>query len=259
MKKTPIAIILGCFSGLVLPGLPAFADTSTHFGDGFGSDVPSLLDDVGIGSQNAASETTATTFLVPGAPGSTTDFDFEFLRDTGGFQFSFGFFEVDQDLSGFDPVLNKEAWALEALADATLVFDDRVNDPGDVSNTFSLDSGSEIGFFLIPNNTLANFQGSPSSFFPSQTSVSSLRSPLFSVSDANPGEFDQMLSFVDAGVTLFTFEDLTRTGISDQDFTDLSFVVNAELRPVEQPIPEPSSWLGMFSIVSLAAFFYKRT
>jgi hypothetical protein len=65
----------------------------------------------------------------------------------------------------------------------------------------------------------------------------------FSVSDANPGEFDQLLSFVGNGVTLFTFEDLTRIagGGSDDDFEDIAFTIDAELNPVVNDPPDCSA------------------
>ena len=53
-------------------GLICYADTITHFGDGPFEDVPDILDDVGIGQDNTASENKATSFIVPGAPGTTT-------------------------------------------------------------------------------------------------------------------------------------------------------------------------------------------
>jgi hypothetical protein len=161
------------------------------------------------------------------------------LRDTGAFQFSFGFFDIGA-VAGIDPVASKQAWFSAALASATEVFDDRLVNPG-ASATATIDGGTDLGFYLIPNNTLANFNASPRDFFPSQTASSLFSSPLSLVSPSNPGELDQMLSFVANGVTLFTFEDLTRTWRSDQDFTDLAFSIDAEPIPQINGVPEPSS------------------
>ncbi len=53
-----------------------------------------------------------------------------------------------------------------------------------------------------------------------------------------------MLSFIGNGSTLFTFEDLTRTGESDQDFTDIAFVIDAELETRSTPEPTMTlAWL----------------
>jgi len=202
---------------------PAFADTVTHFVDGFGSDVPSLLDDVGIGAANAGSETTAEIFMVPGAGMMLVTVTFDLERDTGGFDFNFGYYDP-ADGAGLDPATQKQQYATAVLASAVEVFDDIVDNPG-ATASFMIESGTDLGFYLVPDNLLTAFNAAPGDFYPSSTSPDSLRAPLFSQSDANPGEFDQMLSFIDMGVTLFTFEDLTRTGFSDQDFTDLAFVL----------------------------------
>jgi len=238
-----IALTLIVFSGA------SRADVIRHFENGTApgqfNDVSTLLDNVGIGASNVSSETTASAFLVPGTTGDT-DLTFSFERDTGTFQFSFGYFDVSR-VAGINPVTNKQDWATAALAAGAAeviseVFDDRLVNPV-ATKMLSLPAGLEIGFFLIPDNTLANFQSAPSSFYPPATDPNSLRAPHFSQSDANPGEFDQMLSFVGNGVTLFTFEDLTRIGQSDQDFTDLAFQINAELHPV--PAPATLALLGL--------------
>ncbi|WP_169976021.1 DUF4114 domain-containing protein [Tautonia rosea] len=229
----------------------ADADIVTQFGpSGLNSgNVSNLLNQVGIGSTNSASETTALTFEVPGAPGSNTNLTFTFVANTGAFLYTFGFF--DASVPTANPVTEKQLWATQALSSAVQVFDDRVDNPI-VSRSFTVAAGTTLGFFLIPNNTLANFQANPGAFYPSQTSDNLLRSPLFSITDANPGELDQMLSFVGNGVTLFTFEDLTRTGSSDQDFVDLAFTIDAELIP--SVVPEPTTIVnGLFGIALIMA------
>ena len=219
---------------LIISPYSAFADTVTHFGDGIGSDVPTLLDQVGIGSGNSGSETTAEIFMVPGAGMVPVDVTFDFERDTGSFLFSFGYYKP-ADGAGLDPITQKEAFATAVLANAVEVFDDRDVNPG-ATTTIMIPAGIDVGFFIIPNNELQTFNANPSNFFPSQTANDALRSPLFSQSNANPGEFDQMLSFVGNGVTLFTFEDLTRAGNTDADFTDLAFTVDVALLPMQEEI-----------------------
>ncbi len=66
MELKKLLSVIAIFALMINSYTPAFADTVTHFGDGIGSDVPSLLDDVGIGSANAGSETTAEIFMIPG-------------------------------------------------------------------------------------------------------------------------------------------------------------------------------------------------
>lgn len=210
----------------------AFADTFTHFGNGPFADVTTLLNNLGIPTV-PGSETIAEEFMVPGVIG-TVDLTFTFERDTGAFEFSFGFCD-STNVIGIDPIAQKQQWATACLASATEVFDDSlVNVPATSMHT--VNAGSELIFYIIPDNDLTTFNANPSSFFPSQTGTSSLRSPLFSVSNANPSEFDQMLSFIGGGVTLFTFEDLTRSGPTDNDFTDIAFSIDVELMPMMEKI-----------------------
>jgi hypothetical protein len=196
------------------------------------ADVIALLALLGI---PAGSEVLAETFEVPTDPtAASIDLTFTVQRDTGIFLYSFGFCPASSVI-GIDPLSQKQAWATACLAAATEVFDDTTSDVGDTFLVNLVPGTVEI-FYLIPNNDLATFNADPTQFYPSQTSVNAFRAPLFSVEDANPGEFDQMLSFIGGGFTLFTFEDLTRSdivppGASDQDFTDLAFSIDIEIIP----------------------------
>lgn len=214
----------------------ASADVVTQFGAG-GLNRPAInaeLTAVGIPA-NASSESLATSFLVPGI--GAVDLTFTFRQDLGAFNFSFGFFDLSTITA--DPVTQKELWATQALAvgNATLVFDDLLVNPG-ASATKTVTGGSNLGFFLVPNNTLAAFRANPGSFYPPQVSNNALRSPLFSFTDANPGQLDQMLAFAGNGRTLFAFEDLSRVSGSDSSFTDLVFSVDTQLG---NPVPEPGT------------------
>ena len=257
-KRLSISV---CVVALFCPSLQAAV--VTHFVGGTAPgqfpDVSFVLDNVGIGSGNVASETTVTSFSVPGPSGTNVNLTFRFERDTGSFLFSFGFFPLNA-VGGMDPVTQKEAWATAAIGAATEVFDDRLVGPG-ATAAMNVSAGTELGFYLIPNNTQANFLGDPGAFYPPITIPGTLRAPLFSNSHANPGELDQMLSFIANGVTLFTFEDLARVGFSDQDFTDLAFTVDTELIPSPPPrIPEPAAflvWSG-FSLVGIGAARWRR-
>ena len=208
--------------------LPAYADTITHFPTNLFADVTTLLGLLGI-PNNAGSETTAEEFMVPGVSG-TVDLTFTFERDTGSFIFSFGFCD-SSTVALEDPIADKQGWATACLGAATEVFDDSGVNPG-ATSMHTVSAGTELIFYVIPNNDLSFFNANQGSFYPSQTANNALRAPLFSVSNASPGEFDQMLSFIGGGVTLFTFEDLTRSGPSDQDFTDIAFSIDTELMPM---------------------------
>ncbi len=286
MKKFAIAAAAALCSAVFSTATPAVADTVTHFGDGVGgSSVSDLLNQVGIGSSNIGAETNATTFFVPGEAGTTTDLTFSFVQDTGAFQFEFGFIEMNDTLRQTDSVSQKLWWWTVALqySSPTSVFNDRIHDPGAISTTYSVDAGTELLFFLLPNNTIGNLddlvdEALANAFDPNASLDDTLRSPLFSLSDANEGEFDQMLSFIDNGVTLFTFEDLTRArSDSDEDFTDLAFLIDVELEvpdgtrlsgpPVTtsppttetpQSVPEPPAVLSLLGLGVGAGLMLKR-
>jgi len=164
------------------------------------------------------------------------EIEFEVVQDTGNFFYSYGFCHTDS-VGILDPVTQKEAWATACLGDPDTVeiFDDTFDDVGD-TKILLFDAGDELFFWVIPNNDLATFNADPSAFYPPQTTNNPFRAPLFSVENANPGEFDQVLTFIGGGKTLLTFEELSRTGDSDEDFIDLAFVLDVELTPTPKPI-----------------------
>jgi hypothetical protein len=202
----------------VLHAVPTSGSIVTHFVDGIApgqfADVSRLLDNVGIGSGNVGSETTSTSFVVPGRLGTDTDLTFSFVRDTGAFKFNFGFFDLNV-VSGIDPVTDSTAWARQAVLQGVNVFDDRLVNPGATAE-FTVAAGIELGFYLIPNLPVNDFLASSGGV------------ALFSESLVNPGQLDQMLSFITDETALFTFEDLIRTGPSDNDFTDMAFTLTAD-------------------------------
>jgi len=169
---------------------------------------------------------------------------FTALRDTGLFQYTFGLCPASA-VAAFNPVTEKQLWAVACLGAAIVLFEDNGTMEsfvgGDTTTISVCASGCDvipgeiIHFFLIPNNDIAAvLVANPlpgDDFYPSSTDVGLFRAPLFMLDLANPGEFDQMLTFLQTGddaITLFTWEDLTRDDLippneSDQDFTDLAF------------------------------------
>jgi len=245
------------------------------------ADVQFMLDTLGIPSPGAgtsgippfppgvpgpSSETLATIFAIPIPPPpgpleppiTTTEITFKALRDTGTFQYVF-FACNASTVAGFNPVTDKQGWAVACISDPNLItiFVDgpTVEDllTGDTFTITSCASGCDVApgdlffFGIIPNNSVGNFLANPSDFYNADGSPvltpNSNRAPLFQLDIANPGEFDQLLSFIGGGQTLFTWEDLTRAGGSDQDFTDLAFGVDTEFIP---PCPEGLSQLECF-------------
>ncbi len=127
------------------------ADTIRYFDGGNYGIVTQTLSDVGYNTSDSAIELASDGFIVPGISGGSTRLDFTFVRDLGGYQFSFGVF--DRSAVTADPVSDRQNWALQALATATVVFDNREVDIG-ATSSIDVATGTELGLFLIPNDTL---------------------------------------------------------------------------------------------------------
>lgn len=242
-RTAKIGIVIA--TALLIAPASARADTIRYFDGGNFGVVSQTLAGLGYNTSDAAIESTSEGFVAPGLSGGTARLDFTFVRDLGGYQFSFGVF--DRSAVTADPVSDRQNWALQALGSATVVFDNREIGVGAMTS-IEVESGTELGLFLIPNDTLQAVLDDPLAFY-----GGSRPDPLFSVSDANPGSLDQLLSFEAGGLHTFAFEDLTRIGNSDQDFNDLIVTMTAtpvvgEFR-VQTEIPEPSS-----QMIALLAF-----
>jgi len=248
-----------------------------------------------LGMDADADENAALVFLTPADPSNPNlppeTVTFTFMRDTGTFEFSFGICAVSAVTA--NAVTQPQLFAEQCLGAATEIFDDTGAKPSTDRNSIppfsvaTLLSGDKFVFdlngnppnplapgvpsyfYLIPDNNLAFFLANSNDFYPSHTSPSSERAPLFSFSDANPGTCpdksttptdgcDQMVVFSgDCLVlplmecSLFMFEDLTRSDLvtpdkSDEDFTDIVFIVEAifqEIPICDLPNP-PQKCLG---------------
>jgi len=166
-------------------------------------------------------ETQSETYFIPSNCASVT---FNFVSMAGGFQSSFGFFDVSE--VAIDPSIDRQGYvnaALNALSATQIFHDGNPDNPG-ASIVIALTPGSEIAFWLIPNESLSFFQANPNSYL---INGGGLADPLFSVPAANPVGFDNLKSFVGGGITTFEWEDLAGGG--DQDFDDIVFNVECEL------------------------------
>lgn len=216
----------------------ASADTITYSPSNlvFNS-LGNTLQTLGYDPSDASQQDNRETFTVPGAQGGTVQLDFTFVQDVGGYQFSFGIFDLAAVTA--DPATQRETWGAQALAAATEIFDNRNISVGDTAS-LEIASGAELGWFLIPNDMLETVLSDPQAFY-----AGGRPDPLFSVSAANPGGFDQLLTFESGGLTALAFEDLSRAGGSDQDFNDLvvtmrsTFVAEASVETVE--VSEPAT------------------
>ncbi len=176
-----------------------------------------------------ASETQpAGTFAVPGESPDLVELDFHFDSGLGGLQFSFGFYDLASVTA--DPVTQKRDYAVQAITSGALLFDERIDSPGSLVE-YNVVAGSELGFFIVPDDTVANFLADPNAYY-----GGGKRAPLFSLPSANPGQLDQMTVSIEPGVTRIQFEDLSRVGGgSDNNFTDVQIAIHGELSPVPLP------------------------
>ncbi len=252
------------FSGTVLPRLAASALAIACATGSVRADVinyspaahSSLTTTLTSKGYSAADETTAQSFLVPGASGAVTPLTFTFFRDTGGYKFNFGFFDLSSVTA--DPVADRREWARQALTGGTEVFDNRTVSIGDTA-TFNIEAGVQLGWYLIPNDTLDRVLESADSYI----NGGSQSVPLFSVSDANPGSFDQLMTFGSGNRSLLAFADLTRTGWSDEDFTDVVVTIETPVLTAESvetvvPAPPATALLALACAGLFAAYRRRR-
>lgn len=111
------------------------------------------------------------TFTIQG----DVDLKFTLNVDEGVFLFSFGFYDVTDIASPF-PTNNSEqaAYMTEVIQKGTLVFEEYsdggdTRDPGALPSgsmvTHSVPAGTELGFYLIPNNSRSTFLGDSAAHF----------------------------------------------------------------------------------------------
>jgi hypothetical protein len=82
------------------------ADTIRYFDGGNFGVVGQTLLGLGYNTSDRSIKSTAQGFIVPGGAGGAARLDFTFIRDLGGYQFSFGVF--DRSAVTADPVLGRQ-------------------------------------------------------------------------------------------------------------------------------------------------------
>lgn len=223
-----------------------------------------LKNEFGSNSSSVISENSASYFRVSGS--GPVNLDFRFVSDTGSFLFNFGVYKVNAALAAIDTSTDagRTSYAQLALSSnlATMVFNDATQDPG-ATGRVTVNSGDVIGFFLIPNGTLADFRNNPASF-----AVNSIgkRWPLFSDAMANPGGKDQFMSFTgrsivaNTAVNFYSWEDLTRAAIpgasTDNSFHDMTVTASGGSLVPLNTVPEPST--AVLGVLSALALVFQR-
>ncbi len=130
------------------------------------ADFPGALPIITGEGLTIGDDTPVQTFTVSGS--GSVDIKFTLTFEEGDFLFSFGHYDVGAVTATF-PTDNVglEAYMIDAIMNhGVLIFDEHSggNTDGDMV-TLPIDAGTEIGFFLIPNDSLANFNLAPASYF----------------------------------------------------------------------------------------------
>lgn len=186
--------------------------------------------------------------------GGTGDVDitFTYISDTGSFTYFFGFCLADDLPAGLLASVTADGATSDQQRDfakacvrdnGKQIFQDSETPESVTNRTFTVQGGSEVIFYLEPNGN--GFSAAADDAAADDFWAGSARKPLFSVSGANPGELDQLVLFTDGDVTLFGWEDKTRNGESDADFSDLVFTVDVvldEMFPVDCPGTQTFTW-----------------
>ena len=121
IRATKIGTILAV--ALLIVPASLRADIIRYFDGGKFDVVSRTLAGTGYNTSDTAIESTAEGCDVPVLSGGTTRLDFTFVRDLGGYKFSFGVF--DRSAVTADPVSDRQNWTLQALGTATVAFDNR--------------------------------------------------------------------------------------------------------------------------------------
>ncbi|WP_374808118.1 DUF4114 domain-containing protein, partial [Microcystis sp. BLCC-F209] len=154
--------------------------------------------------------------FVPGNPSERVNMVVQWTVREAAFNNEVGFFLVDA-LGGVEGIAPGE----EGFAEAALSSSSRqtlFNSGNQAGNwrEFTVAGGSRLGFYLIQNNTSANWLEN------NRQNQGQSGLAFFSLKGANPDNFDHsQSSHLDRGIWRFNWEDLTGGG--DQDFNDVVF------------------------------------
>lgn len=157
-RSLRIAVLITAMALLSLASVQAVPADSADF--------PGALPIITGEGLTIGDDTPAQTFIVPGA--GSVDIKFTLTVEECDFLFSFGYYDVGAVTATF-PTDNAglEACMTDAIMNhGVLIFGEHSggNTDGDMV-TLPIDAGTEIGFFLIPNDSLANFNLAPVSYF----------------------------------------------------------------------------------------------
>lgn len=165
-------------------------------------------------------------YVVPGTPGTTQQIAFAWVSKNAAYSNEFGYFLVDSadgSINGIAPAQAGYAQAALSSSSRTVVF--AKGQRAGASNTITLQAGQMVVFYLIQNNTTANFLAKNPSNSSQGNNNSNAPLAFFSISAANPDgmQHTQIIADPTTGRVQYNWEDLLRLG--DSDFNDAAIIV----------------------------------
>jgi cyclophilin family peptidyl-prolyl cis-trans isomerase len=167
-------------------------------------------------------------YVVPGAAGSTQTLTFDWMQSNAAFNNEFGYFVVDKadgSIGGITP--GSAGYAQAALSSTTRAVLFAKGKKAGATTNVTLHGGQMVVFYLIQDNTTANFLARNPSDVIHGNGQSRAPLAVFSLQAANPDHVKHAQIIADSltGRAQFNWEDLVNLG--DSDFNDASIVVHA--------------------------------
>jgi cyclophilin family peptidyl-prolyl cis-trans isomerase len=174
-------------------------------------------------------------YVVPGAPGTSQTLAVDWTEKNAAFNNEFGYFVVDSadgSIGGVAP--GSAGYAQAALSSDTRTTLFAKGQKEGATSSATLDGGQMIVFYLIQNNTTANFLAKNPSNTVQGNNQPGAPLAFFSLEAANPDgmQHTQIVADSTIGSAQYNWEDLLNLG--DSDFNDAAIVVQPSADASEQ-------------------------
>jgi cyclophilin family peptidyl-prolyl cis-trans isomerase len=165
-------------------------------------------------------------YVVPGAPGTTQTLAFVWASRNAAYNDEVGYFIADSTDGSINGIAPGEAgYAKAALSSGTRKIIFGKGEKAGAAANISLQGGQILVFYMIQNNTTANFLSKNPSNANHGNSNSSAPLAFFSIKNANPDgmKHTQIVADPTTGRAQYNWEDLMNLG--DSDFNDVVMTV----------------------------------
>jgi hypothetical protein len=165
-------------------------------------------------------------YVVPGAAGATQTLTATWTEKNAAFNNEFGYFVVDSadgSVGGVAPGSSGYVQAALSSASRTTLF--AKGDRAGATKNITLQGGQRIVFYLIQNNTTANFLAKNPTDAVGGNNQSAKPLAFFSLEAANPDRMKHVQIIADAttGKVQYNWEDMLKLG--DSDFNDAAITI----------------------------------